>query len=91
MHLSLTIWECSDEIIVQSEFDTWEESFGVWLQAIALDLFRCFYCGSLQEANDALDYSEDEWPSSHMSDRQVMIRQSAPKDAYYYKVDGRLQ
>lgn len=90
MDLGLLIDSFAGEVIMQSEFDSWEESLGFKLQNLGWTIFGLGYSGSDHEIKDALIHSEEEWPSTEMTDRQRAARRNAPSGSNYFQTSGRL-
>lgn len=71
-----------------SELDSWQEAMGLDIRNIGEEIFAFGYQESELEIQDALDYSEEDWPSSDMSERQLDARRTAPGDSFYFQTKG---
>lgn len=86
--VSFIVMEVGETLMSDSELDSWQVALGIDIQNTGENLFAFGYNESGLEVQDALDYSEDEWPSSAMSERQLNARRDAPEDSFYYQTNG---
>lgn len=77
MWLGLVIVDIGCNLAGESELDSWEEDLGLELQGVGHAVFNFGYAGSDAEIEDAITYSEDEWPDEHMSERQLEARRQS--------------
>lgn len=84
MNAGLKVMDFGDDITAWSELDSAKESVGLELHEAGYRIFQFGYENSDQEIQDALDFSEEEWPTEKMNNRQVEARRNAPEDSIYF-------